>query len=199
MPVNAKKSLFWTATHQQQYCEENQKRHEHKKTSWTFLNTKTWAQTNSKSMLTFAKIVVQYIPFYWVSPDTAWSVGCLRNPANKYLELDSIRLGNDIDYNRCLLVQLVTVSAAHFGLMGKRRKCELIITELTRWDNQVKWLRMDFTLRGFNEANIQSSPTAAPSAHQDMMKLFNLMNTSQCLLVTLGGITFKFFLQRSSQ
>lgn len=28
----------------------------------------------------------------------------------------------------CLLVQLVTFSAAHFGLMGKRRKGELIIT-----------------------------------------------------------------------
>lgn len=95
-------------------------------------------------------------------------------------------------YN-CLLVQLVTVSAAHFGLMGKRRKCKLIITVLTRWDNQVKWFRMDFTFQGFNEANIRSSSTAAPSAHQDMMKWSNLMKTSQCLLVTLGGITFNFF------
>lgn len=102
-------------------------------------------------------------------------------------------------YN-CRLVQLVTVSAAHFGLMGKRRKCELIITVLTRWDNQVKWFRMDFTFQGFNEANIQSSSTAAPSAHQDMMKWSNLMNTSQCWLPTLGGITFIYlFLQWSSQ
>lgn len=32
----------------------------------------------------------------------------------------------------CLLVQLVTFSAAHFGLMGKRRKGELIITSLIK-------------------------------------------------------------------
>lgn len=71
--------------------------------------------------VTFVDCRVWYLPFKYGFP-TDWSVSWLHNLTKIKLYNQFMWIKSDIlVFHNLILVQLVTFSAAHFGLMGKRR------------------------------------------------------------------------------